>query len=93
MVKNLLCNAGDAGSIPGEGIKIPSAVWQLSLHATTRLSNNNKAGHRGGWSAGRSSIQPESSSVPAGITGTQKCPVWSLLLYHPHTLCKVLGTY
>ena len=36
MVKNSPCNAGDAGSIPGEGIKIPSAVWQLNLHATTR---------------------------------------------------------
>ena len=31
MVKNLPCNAGDAGSIPGRGTKIPHAVEQLSL--------------------------------------------------------------
>ena len=35
MVKNLLSNAGDAGSIPGQGTKIPHAVGQLSLRATT----------------------------------------------------------
>ena len=36
VVKNSPYNAGDMGSISGEGIKIPSAVGQLSLHATTR---------------------------------------------------------
>ena len=36
VVNNLPCNAGDAGSIPGEGIRIQSTVGQLSLHATTR---------------------------------------------------------
>ena len=36
VVNNLPCNAGEADSIPREGIKIPSAVGQLSLHATTR---------------------------------------------------------
>ena len=35
MVKNLLYNAGDAGSIPGQGTKIPHAAGQLSLRATT----------------------------------------------------------
>ena len=35
MVKNLSCNAGDAGSIPGEGTKIPHAAGQLSLRAAT----------------------------------------------------------
>ena len=34
-VKNPPCNAGDAGSIPGQGTKIPHAVGQLSPHATT----------------------------------------------------------
>ena len=34
-VKNLPCNAGDEGSIPGQGIKIPPAMEQLSLQATT----------------------------------------------------------
>ena len=35
MVKNPPYNAGGAGSIPGQGTKIPHAVGQLSLHATT----------------------------------------------------------
>ena len=36
VVKNLLSNAGDAGSIPGRGTKIPHASGQLNLHAATR---------------------------------------------------------
>ena len=35
VVKNLSCNAEDAGWIPGQGTKIPHAVGQLSLRATT----------------------------------------------------------
>ena len=35
VVKNPSCNAGDAGSIPGWGTKIPYATGQLSPHATT----------------------------------------------------------
>ena len=35
MVKNLLANAGGAGSIPGRGTKTPHAEGQPSLHATT----------------------------------------------------------
>ena len=35
VVKNLPSNAGDAGSIPGRGTKIPHAAGQLSLCATT----------------------------------------------------------
>ena len=34
VVKNLPCNAGYVGSIPGWGTKIPHAVEQLSLRAT-----------------------------------------------------------
>ena len=34
VVKNPPCNAGDAGSIPGRGTKVPHAVEQLSLHVT-----------------------------------------------------------
>ena len=30
MVKNWSCNAGDAGSIPGQRSKIPQAAGQLS---------------------------------------------------------------
>ena len=36
VVKNLPSNAGDLGSIPGQGTKIPNAVRQLSPHSTTR---------------------------------------------------------
>ena len=35
MVKNPPSNAGDAGSIPGQGTKIPHAAGQLSPRATT----------------------------------------------------------
>ena len=35
MVKNLPSNAGDAGSIPDRGTKIPHAEGQLSLRAAT----------------------------------------------------------
>ena len=35
VIKNLPSNAGDAGSIPGRGTKIPHAVGQLSPHAAT----------------------------------------------------------
>ena len=37
MVKNLLCNAGDTGLIPGRGTKIPHAVRQLSPHSTMKI--------------------------------------------------------
>ena len=36
MVKNSPANAGDVGSIPGQGTKIPRAVEQISLCAVTR---------------------------------------------------------
>ena len=32
MIKNLSCNAGEAGSIPGWETKIPRTVEQPSLH-------------------------------------------------------------
>ena len=35
MVKNSPSNAGDVGSTPDQGAKIPHAAGQLSLHATT----------------------------------------------------------
>ena len=35
VVKNPPSNAGDAGSIPGRGTKIPHATWQLRPCATT----------------------------------------------------------
>ena len=36
VVENLPTNARDAGSIPGQGMKIPHAAGQLSLRAATR---------------------------------------------------------
>lgn len=38
VVKSPPCNGGDTGSIPGQGIKIPTAAEQPSLRATTRES-------------------------------------------------------
>ena len=35
LVKNLPSNAGDAGSIPGRGTKIPHVMGQLSPHTAT----------------------------------------------------------
>ena len=35
MVKNLPSNAGDVGSLPGWGIKIPRAMGHVSLSAAT----------------------------------------------------------
>ena len=35
VVKNPPYNGGDAGSIPGQGTRIPHAMEQLSPHATT----------------------------------------------------------
>ena len=37
MVKNPPCNAGDIGSIPGLGTKIPHAMEQLSPHTVAGL--------------------------------------------------------
>ena len=35
VIKNLPLNAGDLGSIPGQGTKIPHALEQLSPGSTT----------------------------------------------------------
>ena len=35
VVKNPLSNAGDMGSIPGQGLKVPQAVRKLSPHTAT----------------------------------------------------------
>ena len=40
VAKNLPCNAGDVGSIPGPGTKIPHAREQLSPTTESRLSRN-----------------------------------------------------
>ena len=38
VAENLPCNAGDSGSIPGQGRKISHATDQLSPHTTIRES-------------------------------------------------------
>ena len=40
VVKNLPSNAGDVGSITGQGIKIPHATGQLSPHALEPTHHN-----------------------------------------------------
>ena len=42
MVKDLACNAGDVGSIPGLGTKISGATEQLSLRTATRAAMTEK---------------------------------------------------
>ena len=42
VAKNLPSNAGDAGSIPGQGTKIPHATGQISLRAPTKTRCNQK---------------------------------------------------
>ena len=44
MLKSPSCNAGDEGSIPGQGTRIPHSVEQLSLCAvlTKKYSHNPK---------------------------------------------------
>ena len=46
LVKNLPCNARDAGSIPGRGTKISHAVEQLNRHATAREPVHHNKGSR-----------------------------------------------
>lgn len=38
VLKNMSCNAGDTGSVPGQKTKFPHAVEQFSPHATTAES-------------------------------------------------------
>ena len=40
VVKNPPCNAGDEGSIPGRGTKIPYASGQLSLHDAMKTQHS-----------------------------------------------------
>ena len=46
VVKNLPCNAGGVGPIPGQGTKVPHVSEQLSPHASTSESMlSNKRSH------------------------------------------------
>ena len=44
MLKNLPSNAGDVGSIPGQGMEIPHATGQLSQQATTTEPMRSRVG-------------------------------------------------
>ena len=43
VVKNLPCNAGDIGSIPGQGTRIPHTEEQLSQRATATEPAHSRA--------------------------------------------------
>ena len=43
VVKNLPSNAGGTGGIPGQGIKIPHAVWKLSPCALELVHHNERS--------------------------------------------------
>ena len=60
VVKNPPCNAGDAGSIPGQGTKIPHALGQVSpCTTTTELARLNKR------ACGPQTTEPMHSGTPA----------------------------
>ena len=61
MVKNLPSGAGDVGSIPGWGTKIPHALGHLSPSATTRevYTPNREPKH-----CKKDPGQPESENTP-----------------------------
>ena len=42
MVKNPSCNAGDTGSIPGLGTRIPHAAAQLNVHTPMKPNSDQK---------------------------------------------------
>ena len=65
MVKNLPSNAGDMGSILGQGTKVPDASEQLSPCATTGESMcHSKRGHR---AATKESLHTTKKSPHAAI--------------------------
>ena len=61
MVKNLPCNAGQTGSVPGRGTEIPSAAGQLSPCAAT--------------SECVSKIPPDTWKIPRAMTKTRHTQV------------------
>ena len=61
VVKNLPCNAGDMGLIPGEGTKMPHARKQLGLRAIT------------GVCAPQQTMQPRSDSSAPQPESLLKC--------------------
>ena len=62
MVKNLSCNAGDMGSILGQGSKIPHAMEQLSPRtATFEPVCPNEKSHMTQWGSGVPQLRPKAA--------------------------------
>ena len=68
VAKNLLSNAGDAGSIASQGTRIPHAVGCLSPRATTR----EKAACYNEEPEPRRKIPEASAKTPRAATKTQR---------------------
>ena len=62
-VKNLLYKAGDTGSIPGQGTKIPHALEQLSHRPTA------------GVSAPQRKIPHDAMRIPCAAAETQRSQI------------------
>ena len=62
-VKNMLYKAGDTGSIPGQGTKIPHALEQLSRQATA------------GVSAPQRKIPNDAMRIPCAVTETRRSKI------------------
>ena len=63
MVKNSPSNAGDVGSIPGRGTKIPHAAGQQSLRAATTESahHNYREARMLQWRAYAPQLRPDAA--------------------------------
>ena len=75
VVKNPPSNAGDAGSIPGQGTKIPHAMGQLSPQATIRepACHNYRAHTLWSWHAPQLERSPHAETrSPSAATKTQR---------------------
>ena len=75
VVKNLLCKAGDARSIPGQGAKIPHGAEQLSPRAATTRSpgaTTPKPGrHNSRVPVSQCNTPPDTVRVPRATAKTQ----------------------
>ena len=70
MVKNPPCNAGDTGSIPGWGTKIPHATEQLSTCTTSReLVRCDERSYKTCQSSLRSQLRPDTAKQKWGCRG------------------------
>ena len=68
MVENLPCSAGDVGSIPDLGTKIPPALEQLSLSAATAEPKHHNQ-----------RVQAPQPRIPRAATDTRRSQVSNIL--------------